>query len=266
MDLSRNTRTGNNSTKERTLKADPFAQLSLLDLQAQDSTLAQLTHRKNSLPEVAALVDLAAQAAEINGQRVEADTAVSDLTRDQKKATLETEQVKARRTKDEERLISGQIKNPRDMEKMQQEVVALNRRIGTLEDEELEVMEALDEAQTRLSAVQAELARINDAIATATASRDEKFAAIDKEAHAAAGERDLIAQKIPADLMALYDKLRKQYGNGAAALRARRCEGCRLELNGADLRELVAQPVDDVLRCPECSRILVRTPESGIAA
>ncbi len=59
--------------------------------------------------------------------------------------------------------------------------------------------------------------------------------------------------------------MRAQYGGlGAAALRAKKCEGCRLEINGADLRELAALPEDEVLRCPECSRILVRTPESGL--
>lgn len=254
------------TTKERTLKADPFEQLSLLDLQAQDSTLAQLAHRKSSLPEVAELAALAGRASEADGQRIEAETAVADLTRDQQKAAEETEQVKARRANDEERLMAGLIKNPRDMEKMQQEVVALNRRIGTLEDEELEVMEALEQAQARLASVQAELAEINTAIAAATTSRDEQVAVIDAEARTVSAEREEIARKIPAELMALYDKLAKQYGNGAAALRARRCEGCRLELNSADLRELAGRPDDDVLRCPECSRILVRTLESGISA
>jgi len=237
----------------------------LLDLQAQDSTLAQLTHRRNSLPENAAITDLTAKAAEINGQRVEADTAVSDLTREQKKADGEVEQVKARRLRDEERMNSGQISNAKDLSNMQHEIVALDRRIATLEDEELEVMEALDEAQTKLAAVTAELADINASLEAAASARDAKIIAIDEEARKALTEREQIAQKVPAELTKLYDKIRKQYGGmGAAALRARRCEGCRLEINGADLRELVALPPDEVLRCPECSRILVRTPESGI--
>ncbi len=254
----------NNSTKERTLKADPFAQLSLLDVQAQDSTLAQLTHRKNSLPEIATINDLSAQAAELNGQRVEADTQVSDLTRDQKKADLEVELVKARRVRDEERMNSGQISNPKDLEKMQHEIVALDRRIGTLEDEELEVMEALEEAQSRLTAVTAQLTELHVTIEEATTVRDAKIVEIDKEAQAAIAERKILAEKIPDDLTVLYDRLRAQYGTGAAPLKARRCEGCRLELNGADLREIAAKPSDEVIRCPECTRILVRTLESGI--
>lgn len=255
---------GTNPTKERPLKADPFAQLSLLDLQAQDSTLAQLAHRKKSLPELATLTELAAQAHELDGRRIEAETAASDLTREQKKAEQEVEQVHSRRAKDEERMNSGQIGNPRDLEKMQHEITALDRRIGTLEDEQLEVMEALEQAQTSLSKVTAELDTIKEAVAVAETSRDAKIIEIDAAARVALAEREEIAQQVPDELTALYDKLRAQYGSGAAPLKARRCEGCRLELNGSDLREIAAKPSDEVIRCPECSRILVRTLESGI--
>ena len=236
----------------------------MLDLQAQDSTLAQLTHRKNSLPENATFADLTAKAAAVNSQRVEADTAVSDLTRDQKKADGEVEQVKSRRLRDEERMNSGQISNAKDLSNMQHEIVALDRRIATLEDEELEVMEALEEAQAKLTALTAELAEINTALEQAATSRDAKIIAIDEEARAAIAERELLAQKVPDELTTLYEKLRAHYGTGAAPLRARRCEGCRLELNGADLRDIAAKPSDEVVRCPECTRILVRTLESGV--
>jgi predicted nucleic acid-binding Zn-ribbon protein len=65
--------------------------------------------------------------------------------------------------------------------------------------------------------------------------------------------------------MALYARLRAQKGGvGAAALRARRCGGCSLELNAADLAVIAKAPSNEVIRCEECDRILVRTSESGI--
>ncbi len=65
--------------------------------------------------------------------------------------------------------------------------------------------------------------------------------------------------------MTLYAKLREQKGGvGAAALRRRECEGCRLTLNASDLAVIAKAPADDVLRCEECNRILVRVPESGL--
>ena len=247
------------------MKADLTAQSALLDLQAQDSTLAQLQHRKKSLPEHARIQELEARASDLDGARIEADTEVADLTRDQKKADAEVEQVKTRRARDEERLNSGAIGNPKDLESLQHELVALERRISSLEDDELEVMESLEEAQSRLTSVQSELTSVKEELDQAVASRDAAVVVLDEQAADAQADRDRVAASVPDDLIALYDKVRAQYGGlGAAALRARRCEGCRLELNGADLRDLAAAPEDEVLRCPECSRILVRTPESGL--
>jgi hypothetical protein len=37
-----------------------------------------------------------------------------------------------------------------------------------------------------------------------------------------------------------------------------------LQLNAGDVAVLAKAPVDEVLRCPECDRILVRTAESGL--
>lgn len=247
-----------------TVKADPTAQAALLEVQAQDSILAQLQHRKNTLPEIVRITELEARAKELDGQRIEHDTAVSDLTRAQKKADAEVEQVKTRRTRDEERLSSGAVTNPRDLASLQHELVALERRIATLEDDELEIMEAVEEAQARLTNVQGDLDAVRAELAEQVVARDAAVVELDQQAAAAQAERGTSAAGVPPDLIALYDKIRNQYGVGAAALRARRCEGCRLEINGADLRELAGMPEDEVLRCPECSRILIRTPESGL--
>ncbi|GAA3536267.1 C4-type zinc ribbon domain-containing protein [Aeromicrobium panaciterrae] len=247
------------------MKADPKAQAALLDLQATDSTLAQLNHRRTSLPEHARIEELQARVRQLDGTRIEAATAVDDLTREQRKADAEVELVKTRRARDEERLASGAISNPKDLASLQHELTALERRIATLEDDELEVMEALEEAQSALDAFQIELANVQAELDQTIAARDAALAVIDEQIADAQAERDASAGAVPDDLTALYDKVRAQYGGlGAAALRAKKCEGCRLEINSADLRELAALPEDEVLRCPECSRILIRTAESGL--
>ncbi|HWV25654.1 MAG TPA: C4-type zinc ribbon domain-containing protein [Aeromicrobium sp.] len=247
------------------MKSDPAAQQALLDVQAQDSAIARLRHRRQSLPELERIAQLQRARAELDSSRVEADTEASDLAVDQRKADAEVEAVKARRARDEERLNSGIITNPKDLESLQHELVALERRISTLEDEELEIMERLEEAQQRLAKVTADIAAIDEEIAQLESARDQAFAEIDDQLAAAEADRGLVAPNVPADLLALYDKLRESKGGvGAAALRARSCEGCRLEINGADMREIATAADDDVIRCPECGRILVRTSESGL--
>jgi predicted nucleic acid-binding Zn-ribbon protein len=143
--------------------------------------------------------------------------------------------------------------------------VSLERRITSLEDDEIEVMERLEEAQARLDKLTAELADTHERIATVTAERDAKLAEIDRSFEELAMRRGPVAAELPTDLVGLYDRLRESKGGvGAALLRARRCEGCMLDLDHAELATIRAAAPDDVIRCEECSRILVRTAESGL--
>lgn len=97
------------------------------------------------------------------------------------------------------------------------------------------------------------------------ARRDEQVAGIDRELADQSTRREAVATEIPAQLLASYDKLRAGHGGvGAAELRNRRCTGCQLEVNAADLRTFAAAADDEVLRCEECGRILVRTVNSGL--
>lgn len=67
------------------------------------------------------------------------------------------------------------------------------------------------------------------------------------------------------ELVTLYEKIRAGSGGmGAAELRQRRCGGCQLDINPVELQRLRSAPEDEVLRCEECRRILVRTAESGL--
>jgi predicted nucleic acid-binding Zn-ribbon protein len=90
------------------------------------------------------------------------------------------------------------------------------------------------------------------------ARRDAAFAEIDEQAGKTRDQRAGIAADLPGDLLSLYDRLRAQHTVGAAALRNGRCEGCHLSLNTVELGQIRAAPPDEVLRCEECRRILVR--------
>jgi uncharacterized protein len=251
--------------KECPLKADAFSQLRLLDVQELDSRIDQLRHQLASLPETAELRRLSAERAEVDGRARDARIEVDDLTLAQKKADADVEQVKTRRTRDQDRMDRGLVTNPKDLERMQQELVSLERRISDLEDTELEVMERLETAQADRDRLTARLAEIDEQLGELTRARDARAEQIDSSMAAATEERKLTVQGVPADLLALYERVRAQKGGvGAAALLQRRCTGCSLQLNAADLGTIAAAPTDEVLRCEECNRILVRTSESGI--
>ena len=247
------------------MKADPSAQVRLLDLQDLDSRADQLRHRRRTLPEHARLTELAANRSRIEGQAQDARIAVDDLTAEQAKVDADVEQVKTRRERDQQRIDQGLVSNPKDIQRMQQEMVSLERRITSLEDDEIEVMERLEEAQLTLDNVTGELTDTDKRIEEATASRDSKLAEIDQTLDELREQRQPVAAEIPEDLLSLYDRLRESKGGvGAALLRAKSCGGCMLDIDNAELATIRAAADDDVIRCEECSRILVRTSESGI--
>ncbi|MDH2416256.1 C4-type zinc ribbon domain-containing protein [Nocardioides sp. CER19] len=217
-----------------------------------------------TLPETAEIAAVTAERRAVADQARDARITVDDLTAAQKKADSDVEAVRTRRRRDQERMDSGAVSNPKDLERMQHELATLDRRIGVLEDEELELMEQLEEAQTALTALEERVAGFDERLAELAASRDEKAAGLEAQLAEVAAERPSTVEGMPADLLALYDKLREAKGIGAAELRARRCGGCQLELDAAELARIKGLPSNEVVRCEECSRILVRTAESGL--
>ena len=188
-----------------------------------------------------------------------------DLVVEQRKVDADVEQVKARRVRDRDRMDQGLITNPKDLERMQHELQSLERRITSLEDDEIEVMERLEEAQRNLDALATQVAEADERLAALATARDEKLAEIDATLTQVAADRATAAEGLPEDLMALYEKLRTQKGGvGAAALHQRRCTGCQLGIDAAELGVIKKAPSNEVIRCEECSRILVRTSESGL--
>jgi uncharacterized protein len=159
----------------------------------------------------------------------------------------------------------GLIANPKDLERMQGELESLQRRITSLEDDELEVMARLEDAEKELDSLTAQVAAADERLGTLAQSRDARTAELDMELGTLATDRGPVVTGLPEDLLALYDKLRASKGGvGAAVLRARECTGCRLSLDPSELAVIRSTAEDEVVRCQECQRILVRTPESGL--
>lgn len=245
------------------MKADPLAQMKLLDLQELDSRIAQLKHQLATLPQLAELAQARVERAEADNAARDARIARDDLSLAQRKADNDVEAVKARRVRDEARLNAGQG-SAKDLEALQHELGALAKRIGDLEDVELELMEQLEEATAEVDRYERQVAEIDVRIAALEEARSAAETEIRAEGSAAFAQRAPLVEDFPADLLALYEKLRDQYGIGAALLRARRCGGCGLDVDAAELSKIRTTPSAEVVRHEDCGRILVRTSESGL--
>ena len=246
------------------VKASPQIQLRLLELADLDAELVRLARRRQGLPEVAELARLEGRAGELKDAIVQTETELSDLTREQTRAERDVEQVRTRIDKDRARLDAGQVSAARELASLQSEIESLHRRQGDLEEIVLELMERWETLVSRRDELAAERDSLGSQIEALAAQRDAAFAEIDEQGAKASGQRGEVTVDVPADLLRLYDQVRSTRGVGAAMLRAGRCEGCHLSLNTVDLNEIRAAAPDEVIRCEECRRILVRTAESGL--
>jgi predicted nucleic acid-binding Zn-ribbon protein len=245
------------------MKADPQAQRRLLDLQAIDTLLAQLAHKRKNLPEYAELDRLARELSALEDERVRVQVGVDDLDRDIARMEKDVDQVRARAAKDQGRLDVG-TGPARELEALQHELATLARRQGELEDAELELMEQRESAQGVLGEVEQRLTATRDKRADVERRRDETLSEIRRDEEFRRSGRAPLVGDLPPDLVQLYERIREQTGMGAALLRGGRCGGCRLDVSGSERARVRAAPADEVIRCDECGRILIRTEESGL--
>lgn len=236
----------------------------LLDLQALDTRLDQIEHRKRHLPELARLAELGGRTEQLDTELVRARTAESDVQREVTKAEADVQLVRDRMARNQSRLDAGQG-TAKDLQALQHEIGSLTRRQTELEDLELEVMERAEALQAEAAELGARREELAGQVSELESSRDAALRELDAERDKLVAERTDIAAGVGEDLLALYDKIRASSGGvGAAPLVQRRCGGCQLELGQVDLSRIRAAEEDEVLRCEECRRILVRTSESGL--
>lgn len=244
--------------------AEPAVQLTLLNLADLDSEVARVQHAARSLPQHKVIAALMENRKAVTDELIASNIEVDDLGVAVRKAEADLAPVKARLERNQQRVNDGSVSDSKTLRSLTEEVNHLTRRIAELEDEELELMGRLEDATTHRDRIAVQKTEVETRLRDEVASRDEAVARLRDEAADLGRTRSPLAAKVPAELLAIYEKLRASSGLGAAALKGGRCGGCQLQLTLSDLAEFRRAAANQVLRCVECDRILVRTPESGL--
>lgn len=244
------------------LTASPADQKLLLDLQAFDTELQQLAHRERSLPERAALESLRGEAATMREFASERRGALEDARLELQRTEGDVKLVESRIARDSERLQGSS--SVKDIQGLEHELASLRDRLAALEEIELGVMERVETLESELESAHAALTDHEAQLVAAEQSIAAAIATIAAERDRVAAERAALAERLPADLVALYEKQRERYGTGASHLRARVSSASGVELTGSDLAAVRSAAPDAVILCPDSSAILVRTDESGL--
>lgn len=244
--------------------AEPADQIRLLELADLDQELGRVQHAAQALPEHKQINELMAARQEVTDVLVAVTTEVDDLEVAVRRAEADLVPVKQRLDRDSRRVEDGSVTDSKTLRGLIDEVEHIKRRITTLEDEQLEVMGRLEEAQARKQGAEQRKAEVESRLRELVGVRNQKVGDLQAEAGEISSSRKAKAATVTADLLKLYERIREQRGLGAARVSRGRCSGCQLEITVSDLDSYRKAPANQVLRCVECDRILVRTPESGL--
>lgn len=244
------------------MKSSLAEQKKLLDLQTIDSGLARVSHRERSLPETAEYSQVSAERTALSGRLAAELGTLEDAKTELGRLESDASVVEARIARDTERVTH--TSSVKDVTALETELDSLYRRKNNLEDMELVVMERVEQAESQFASTQLLDNELSEKLADIDSRRTAALDALSQERATLLADRGLLEHSVSPDLLSLYEKLRSRGGTGAALFRAGTCGACTITLTGNELQKVRNAEIDDVLQCPECSAIMVRTEESGL--
>lgn len=237
---------------------DASALTKLLEVQADDSAIRRLNHQKETMPEAQRLAQLREQLAELRADLEIAGKQAAEAAREQDRIEGEIGLGDQKIQREENRLYSGAVSNPKELEALRNEVAMLKRKKSESEDALLEVMVQREQADATAAKLTSEAERVGAEEQDLAAVVSSLTSDLDAELGAHSSRRDELVADIPEELLTLYEKLRDSKGGvGAAALKGDTCEGCHTQLPSREVERLRA--AGGLQRCDNCRRILVVT-------
>lgn len=228
----------------------------LLDLQAEDTAMARLRDRRGALPEAARLAEIQELLAELEADLDIARKQNDEIGRDQSRLEDQIALIDSKTSREEQRMMSGRVSNPKELAALQAEVAGLQRRRVGIEDQLLEVMVQREGSEATVEKLEVERAHTSSEKTELTATVERLTGDIDSELNEHETNRQEVAASIPEDLLALYEKVRSsKHGVGAAALQSGTCAGCHTKLPAIEAERIRKEK--GLQRCDNCRRILV---------
>jgi predicted nucleic acid-binding Zn-ribbon protein len=230
----------------------------LLELQTRDTAIDRLRHRRDTLPERAALESVQADLAVLRQQLAEATARREEVVREEQRFDDEARSLEEKAAEVERRMYSGEVTSPRELQALQADVDQLRRHRGGLEDRELDVMERRESLDTEVSGLDGRAGELEAEAERLAGALGEVEGEIDGEVAVERSARDEIAATVDDGLLADYEQCRhRARGMGAARLNGNTCQGCHLSIPSVEAERIRKSPAGTVAHCDNCGCILV---------
>jgi uncharacterized protein len=173
----------------------------------------------------------------------------------QREAEWALEDLGRRLKAQEQRLYSGVVKNPKELNALEQEILHLRLQQDNQEEKTLAAMDDSDSIQEKVQRISTELLQAEEAWVTQSAAllaRRDQLEARRKETQA---KREQLAARLDAGLLTRYDNIRRtRQGRAVSKVEQGLCQWCRVILTPSELQHV--RTSTELQTCSNCGRIL----------
>ncbi len=222
-------------------------ELQQVDLEAESVSLR--------LQDIAARLGESAELKRARKMVADAQTALSKSRARMQDLDLDVASLAEKIKADEQRLYSGRVGNPKELTGLQEEVASLKRRREKKEEELIEAMVAVEEAEAGLADAHAILTQTGETWKTGQGDLIDEQAGLQARLEQLVEQRTSLVVAIGPEDLATYERLRQRKGGRAVVIIANSiCQGCRMSPPTSQLQQ--AQMGRDLVFCNNCGRIL----------
>ena len=224
----------------------------LFRLQKIDSQLDQINGRLAEIDHILA-TDENLHLAEEQFQNAKKHLFILQQTLKQKEDEVQAQRIKIETN--ESSLYGGKVHNPKELQDLQIDIASLKKRLLILEDEQLDIMLAIEVAENEFGQVQIDLNQAQADHVNRTASLAGEQSQLIKSKENLLAERNPLINSVVPENLAIYQALREQKkGVAVVSVDDESCSACGTTIRPAEIQS--ARSPQKIAFCSSCNRIL----------
>lgn len=226
----------------------------LFKLQQIDLTLRK---NKSRLDEIQQLLANDASVKKAQKLLEQAENVLKPLKLSLRDLELQVQSTKQKREASENRLYSGNVTNPKELQEIEQNIASLKRWQSELEDKQLELMLEVEDADASFEHAQENL----DVVSTEAASNNQELLAekqsLEADTKMLRENRVEVVSELDEVDVALYEKMKTQMAFRPISVLSPEghCTICGVQQINTHAQAI--RRSDELMRCANCNRILI---------